>query len=65
MRTAITLGSIGLTTALVRVDNAQRYLSPDGRVRVPLADQPLSPTGTSLGPNSEELARLFEMIFRH
>ena len=31
---------------------AQRYSGPDGRVRVALAQQPFSPTGTSVGPQT-------------
>jgi arginase len=31
---------------------AQRYTGPDGRLRVALAKQPFSPTGTSPGPNT-------------
>jgi arginase len=31
---------------------AQRYTSPDGRLRVALAKQPFSPNGTSAGPNT-------------
>jgi arginase len=31
---------------------AQRYVGPDGRLRVALAKQPFSPNGTSVGPNT-------------
>src|SRR5215475_13696781 len=31
---------------------AQRYAGSDGRLRVALAKQPFSPTGTSTGPNT-------------
>lgn len=31
---------------------AQRYTAPDGHLRVALAKQPFSPTGTSVGPNT-------------
>src|ERR1700736_846999 len=31
---------------------AQRYSSPDGKIRVALAQQPFSPTGTSAGPHT-------------
>jgi arginase len=31
---------------------AQRYSSPDGKIRVALAQQPFSPTGTSAGPRT-------------
>lgn len=34
------------------VTHAQRYTGPDGRLRVALAKQPFSPTGTSAGPNT-------------
>ena len=34
------------------VAHAQRYTGPDGRLRVALAKQPFSPTGTSAGPNT-------------
>jgi arginase len=32
--------------------SAQRYTSPDGKLRVALAKQPFSPTGTSAGPTT-------------
>jgi arginase len=48
---------------------AQHYLSPDGKLRVALAEQPFSPTGTSVGPNTmatggvqDTLARLGAVI---
>jgi len=31
---------------------AQRYSTPDGKLRVALVKQPFSPTGTSTGPNT-------------
>jgi arginase len=34
------------------VTPAQRYTAPDGKLRVALAKQPFSPTGTSAGPNT-------------
>ena len=34
------------------VTHAQRYTTPDGRLRVALAKQPFSPTGISAGPNT-------------
>ena len=34
------------------VTHAQRYTASDGRLRVALAKQPFSPTGTSSGPNT-------------
>jgi arginase len=34
------------------VTHAQRYTGSDGRLRVTLAKQPFSPTGTSAGPNT-------------
>src|SRR5437762_14330713 len=34
------------------VTHAQRYTGPDGRLRVALARQPFSPTGTSSGPQT-------------
>ena len=47
---------IGLALAILLiapgVTQAQRYTTSDGRVRVALAKQPFSPTGTSSGPNT-------------
>ena len=34
------------------VTHAQRYTTSDGRLRVALAKQPFSPTGSSSGPNT-------------
>jgi hypothetical protein len=31
---------------------AQKYITPDGKLRVALVKQPFSPTGTSVGPNT-------------
>jgi arginase len=48
-----TLLAAGLVAALVPAPlAAQRYTGPDGRLRVALAKQPFSPTGTSPGPNT-------------
>lgn len=47
MRNAILL-SLALTMPL----SAQRYRGPDGKLRVALAKQPFSPTGTSVGPTT-------------
>jgi hypothetical protein len=47
---------IGLALAIFLIApggmQAQRYTTSDGRVRVALAKQPFSPTGTSSGPNT-------------
>jgi arginase len=47
---------IGLALAIfliaAGVTQAQRYTTSDGRLRVALAKQPFSPTGTSSGPNT-------------
>ncbi len=32
--------------------HAQKYVTPDGQVRIALVKQPFSPTGTSVGPNT-------------
>ncbi len=39
---------------------AQKYAGADGKLRLALVKQPLSPNG----PSSEQLAALFEEIFR-
>jgi len=48
--------TIGLALAIFLivsgVTHAQRYITPDGRLRVALAKQPFSPTGISVGPNT-------------
>lgn len=46
--TAVLLGSVICTSSAV----AQRYVDADGRVRVALSQQPLSPNGRSNGPRT-------------
>ncbi len=41
-----------LLLALPSLLHAQRYTGPDGKLRVALARQPFSPTGTSVGPTT-------------
>jgi len=51
MRTLI-VGTVALIAAAApSLVAAQRYTAPDGKLRVALSIQPLSPTGTSPGPN--------------
>src|SRR5687768_1818476 len=42
---------VALAAAVMPVD-AQKYVAPDGRVRVALAKQPFSPNGLSKGPST-------------
>ena len=41
---------------------AQRYSGPDGRIRVALAQQPFSPTGTSVGPKTMATGGIQEQL---
>ncbi|MEO8449514.1 MAG: arginase family protein [Gemmatimonadota bacterium] len=46
---AATVAAVVMVTSVAR---AQRYVGPDGRLRVALAQQPFSPTGLSPGPRT-------------
>ena len=53
LRTAFTAATaIATLGPLLQTAMAQRYLGPDGKVRVSLAQQPLSPNGRSNGPRT-------------
>ena len=55
MRTLLQkLGALYLILFLIApaAMNAQKYATPDGKLRVALVKQPYSPTGTSVGPNT-------------
>lgn len=51
VRRTITVASLLLLLTTVTV-RAQKYTTPDGKLRVALVKQPFSPTGTSAGPNT-------------
>src|SRR5688572_9654010 len=42
---------LALLIAAPSLGAAQRYIAPDGKLRVALSKQPFSPNGTSPGPN--------------
>src|SRR5262245_47983542 len=44
--------------------HAQKYTTPDGKVRVALVKQPFSPTGTSVGPNTMENGGIQQILER-
>jgi arginase len=55
MRIALRAAAAALVAALPSLAPralAQRYTGPDGKLRVALAKQPFSPTGTSIGPTT-------------
>jgi arginase len=49
-RVAATTACAVLLSLLATSAGAQKFSGPDGKVRVALAEQPFSPTGTSVGP---------------
>jgi arginase len=69
MRIAMVLVMLIGMAALPSPAGAQRYVGPDGKLRVALSQQPLSPTGRSAGPHTmanggiqDTLARLGAVI---
>jgi arginase family enzyme len=63
------LSAILLVSSAVTASAQARYMAPDGRLRVSLAQQPFSPNGTSRGPNTmasggirDTLARLNAVV---
>ena len=65
MRTRLVL-TLALLLALVTRAGAQqqRYTRPDGKLRVALSKQPLSPNGTSPGPNRMATGGIQEILTR-
>jgi arginase len=51
MKSLVTL-ALAIILVTSGIAHAQRYTGADGRLRVALAKQPFSPTGTSAGPNT-------------
>jgi hypothetical protein len=64
MRKILQRSSLWLAILLIvsGVTPAQRYTGPDGKLRVALAKQPFSPTGTSAGPNTMANGGIQQML---